>query len=391
MPSWIVALAVILVLQTAAAFLTRLIPVAAPAFLDEFGWDQSFVGYLSAANIAGALVILLAGVGLIRRIGHVLAFQLTIVIGAVSLVLFYIPWIGAVLLASALAGFSNAAANPAGAAVLQRFAPEAKRNLVFSIKQSGVPLAGAIAGLALPPLIERFGWRIALLIAAAGAILAVAAMAPFRKRIEPPRDPASGRLRIDLAAPLRSLKSAPGLPRIAAVGIVLSVTQSSWFTFAVAYLVIAHRLSLAAAGLVFAVMQAAGVVGRIGMGWIADRVGSVVTLMSVATLSGVLTILFALFPVGSPLWSLMLLSTAAGIAVAGWNGVEIAEVARRSPRHLIGETAAGNVILVYLTNMVAPMAFAAFVAATGRFDLAFAAAGVCALACVPVLWGVRGT
>ncbi len=46
MPTWIVAIAVILVLQTAAAFLTRLIPVASPAFMAEFGWDQSWIGYL---------------------------------------------------------------------------------------------------------------------------------------------------------------------------------------------------------------------------------------------------------------------------------------------------------------------------------------------------------
>ena len=76
------------------------------------------------------------------------------------------------LLASALIGFSNAAANPAGAEVLQRFTPDARRNLVFSIKQAGVPLGGVIAGLAIPPLIEAFGWRTALVIAAAGAIAA---------------------------------------------------------------------------------------------------------------------------------------------------------------------------------------------------------------------------
>ena len=391
MPTWLVAIAVILVLQTAAAFLTRLIPVASPAFMAEFGWDQSWIGYLSAANLAGALVILLAGVELIRRIGFVLSFQATIVIGAVSLVLFHVPWIGVALLASALVGFSNAAANPAGAEVLQRFTPDARRNLVFSIKQAGVPLGGVIAGLAIPPLIEAFGWRTALAIAAAGAIAAAVLMLPFRSRIEAPRG-SSGRIRIDFAAPLRALKSAPGLPRIAGVGVALSVTQSSWFTFAVAYLVIGHGHSLAAAGLVFAVMQAFGVAGRIAAGFIADKAGSVVTLASMAALSGVMTIAFALFPPHGPLWSLMALSALAGATVAGWNGVEIAEVARRSPRHMIGETAAGNVILVYLTNMIAPTAFAAFVAATGRFDVAFIVAGVCALLCVPLLWGVdRGS
>src|SRR5262245_15412912 len=218
MPPWIIVLAVVLVLQTVAAFLTRLIPVASPAFMAEFGWDQSWIGYLSAANLAGALVILLAGVELLRRIGFVLAFQATIVIGAASLVLFHVPWIGVALLASALVGFSNAAANPAGAEVLQRYTPDARRNLVFSIKQAGVPLGGVIAGLALPPLIEAFGWRTALVIAAAGAIIAVVLMAPFRSRIEAPRG-GTGRMRLHLAVPLRALRSAPGLPRVAGVGV----------------------------------------------------------------------------------------------------------------------------------------------------------------------------
>ena len=55
--------------------------------------------------------------------------------------------------------------------------------------------------------------------------------------------------------------------------------------------------------------------------------------------------------------------------------MQIAEVARRSPPELVGETAAGSVILVFASNMLAPIAFAAFVAVTSRFDLAFIAGG----------------
>ena len=61
--------------------------------------------------------------------------------------------------------------------------------------------------------------------------------------------------------------------------------------------------------------------------------------------------------------------------MSGWNGVQIAEVARRSPPELIGETAAGSVILIFLANMLTPVAFAAFVAITNRYDLAFLACG----------------
>ena len=61
--------------------------------------------------------------------------------------------------------------------------------------------------------------------------------------------------------------------------------------------------------------------------------------------------------------------------MSGWNGVQIAEVARRSPPELIGETAAGVVILIFVTNMLTPVAFAAFVAITGRYDVAFLVSG----------------
>jgi MFS family permease len=392
MPAWTIAIAVICVLQTTSAYLSRIIPIASPAFMAEFGWHQSWIGYLSAANIVGALFVLFVCVGLIRRLGSVFALQLTLLIGAASLLLFQVPSLAVALLASALIGLSNGTANPAGSEVLQRYTPPAHRNFVFSIKQAGVPLGGVFAGLTIPFLVDAVGWRMALAAAAAAAFAVTLAMLPFRRRIDGPREPASApvfsfRL-AQFAAPLRSLTGGPGLLRICFVGALLSIAQSCWFTFAVTYLVIGLGHSLAAAGLFFAVMQAFGVIGRPMMGWIADNVASsTATLACVAVASAAATVALGLLRPDWPFWSLMLLAAFAGATVAGWNGVQIAEVAHRSPRTLIGETAAGSVILVFASNMLAPIAFAAFVAATGRFDVAFMTAGAFSLLCLPLLWG----
>jgi hypothetical protein len=142
MPLWITALAVVLVLQTIAAYLTRLIPVASPAFMAEFGWNESWIGYLSALNIVGAICMLLGGMGLLRRVGSLLILQISIVIGAGALLLFQFPSIIVALLASALIGLSNGTSTPAGAEVLLRYTPASHYNLVFSIRQAGVPSAG---------------------------------------------------------------------------------------------------------------------------------------------------------------------------------------------------------------------------------------------------------
>ena len=180
MPTWIIAITVIVVLQTTSAYLGRLVPIAAPEFMREFGWDESWVGYLSAANVIGALFILTAGIGIIKRMGGVLALQLGLVIGAASLLLYLVPSLAVALIASMIIGLNNGAANPAGSEVLQRFTPPAHRNFVFSIKQAGVPLGGVVAGLTIPPLVNSLGWRMALVVAAVGSIAAVALMLPFR-------------------------------------------------------------------------------------------------------------------------------------------------------------------------------------------------------------------
>ena len=199
-------------------------------------------------------------------------------IGAASLVLYLVPSLAVALIASIIIGLNNGAANPAGSEVLQRFTPPAHRNFVFSIKQAGVPLGGVVAGLTIPPLVNSLGWRMALVVAAIGSIAAVALTLPFRSRIDPPRDQRVGARLVsfrlsDIVLPLRSLSRAPTLWRISWVGCLLAIAQACWVTFAVTYLVVVLGLSLSVAGLVFAVMQATCVIGRMALGWIADHVG----------------------------------------------------------------------------------------------------------------------
>jgi MFS family permease len=393
-PAWIVAITVIVILQTTSAYLGRLIPIAAPEFTREFGWDESWVGYLSAANVIGALFILTAGIGFIKRMGGVLALQAGLVVGAVSLFLYLVPSLGIALLASIIIGLNNGAANPAGSEVLQRFTPAAHRNFVFSIKQAGVPLGGVVAGLTIPPLVNSFGWRMALVVAAIGSLVAIALTIPFRKQIDPPIDQRTGARLVsfrlsDIVLPLRSLSSAPTLWRLSWVGCMLAIAQACWVTFAVTYLVVALGLSLSIAGLVFAVMQATSVIGRMVLGWFADHAVSSITTLMIASLgSAATTILFAFVSPAWPAWALVALAAAAGFCVSGWNGVQIAEVARRSPPELVGEVAAGSVIMVFTSNMLAPVAFAAFVALTNRYDVAFVISGAFSLICVPLLHGL---
>jgi MFS family permease len=393
-PTWTVVIGVVLVLQTVSAVLGRLVPVAGPAFTLEFGWDQSWVGYLAAVSIVGALFVLTAGIGLMHRLGGVRALQLSLLIGSSSLVLYLFPSISLALIASICVGLSSGTANPAGSEVLTRYTPREHRNLVFSIKQAGVPLGGIVGGVALPPLIGWLGWRYASVVIGAACIVVVLLTWRFQPSIDPsPEERAQHRLLsfrlTDIMVPMRSLSRGDRLWRASWVGCLLAIPQAGWITFLVTYLVVSLGQSLSTAGFVFAVMQTSSMFGRVILGWVADRVGSgPSTLMMASIGSAVSTILLGLSTPAWPLWAFMLLAAFAGIAVSGWNGVQIAEVARRSPPELIGETAAGSVIMIFLSNMLTPVAFAGFIAATNRYDLAFLISGAFSLICVPILYGI---
>ena len=168
--------------------------------------------------------------------------------------------------------------------------------------------------------------------------------------------------------PLRSLSRAPTLWRISWVGCLLAIAQACWVTFAVIYLVAVLGLSLSVAGLVFAVMQATSVAGRMVLGRIADHAVSSTTTLAIASIGSALsTIAFGLADPGSPIWAFVVLAAVAALGVRLERRSDCggsAPLAARDRRR----DAAGSVILVFASNMLAPVVFAAFVALTDRYD-----------------------
>lgn len=387
-PSWLVPVLTILTLQTLASFMARLIPVMAPAMARDYGWDGSSIGYLAASHSLGGVVVLVAGSEVLRRTGGTRSLQVSLLAGALSLGMFYHPSVAMAIAACFIMGTSTGTANPAGSEVLQRFSPPDMRNLLFSIKQAGVPLGGMVVGVLLPFLIVLSSWQIALLICAVIVALPTALSWRLSEQLDgeragrsPSRERTSWLESIKRCwLPLTSLTHNADLLRISIVGALFAIPQSCWFTFTAVYLVDRLHYSLSLAGLVYAVMQLGGVLGRVFLGWLADHLNSArLTLTVAAVFSALTTTLLGLTDTAWPLWAVLVLAFIAGGTAASWNGVQIAETARHSPPHLITETASGASLLVSAVNVLAPTLFALTVAAIGRYDLAFFVAGACAL------------
>jgi nitrate/nitrite transporter NarK len=232
-------------------------------------------------------------------------------------------------------------------------------NLIFSIKQCGVPIGGVLSGALVPALALAFGWQAGL---AACALLAIGlslAMGRARRAWDTDRDAAAP----VMAAPLASLALVwrqRALRWLAFASLAYSAVQLSLTGFLVTYLVAEVRLSLLAAGTVLAVTHAAGAFGRLAWGWLADRVRSGTAALianGAVAIGGALAT--AAIVAGWPVWAIAAATSVFGFSAIGWNGVFMAVIARQSAPQDIAIATGGTLSLTFAGVIVGPSAFAA--------------------------------
>jgi len=391
-PSWRIALATMVAVQMATSFLTRIPSTLAPVLAAERGWSDAVVGYLASLNTLGAILFLALGAPFLHRMGSVRALQAGLVVGIVGLTLLLPPFSAAAAMAALLIGLAYGPSAPAGNDILHRTAPLRRRAMIFSIKQAGVPVGGIIAGLGLPAIVAAFGWRVSLLAAGIFVSVVLLSVQPMRASLD------AGRRRdqaltmrtflspANLLAPLAALTASASLLRLAAAGACLAVGQGIWFAYLITFAVSALGYDLRAAGVAFATMQAASVIGRPLLGWLADRFGSPRRLLGLIGLGSGLTSLAMAF-VG-PGWSYPLfcaLAAVAGICVSSWNGVQLSEIARACPSHLVREASAGATLIIFLGYVAAPSVFALLLTLTGRFDIGFLLCACSGVVCFAIM------
>ena len=391
--AWLWPLIVTLLMQTVAAFLVRALPVMGPSVMRASGWPPERIGHLAGLTAAGTMWFVATGVPFLKRFGPVRTLQLGALLGAAAMLAVASARWPVMLLAAFAVGVGYGPSPPAGSDILGRYAPLGRLSLVFSIKQSGVPLGGVLAGLVLPPAIATFGWRWALALGALISIAAALVVQPLRAPLDRDHEPSQtislGTLcsRANLQAPFTVLREASGLGRLTVTGFAFACVQGCFLTFLVTFLMEEAGFSLASAGFVFSATQMAGFLARVAMGWVADRIGSgPLTLLALAGGGFATMLAVAAIGPGWPLVAVIAVGSAAGVAATSWNGVYLAEVARLAPAARVSEATAGSTFFVFIAYFVAPIMFATAVSAVGSYRACFAVVALIPLAVIPVLW-----
>jgi MFS family permease len=354
-----------LVVQMTMSLIAASVPVLAPAVAAERGWSPSIVAVYPIVVYVTAFLISFHVPELLFRLGGMGLSLASLIIGAAGLLFLLPPFAAAVVSGSVAIGCGTAAMNPASLQMLGPRTTARTAGVVMSIKQTGVPLGGVMAGALVPILVAHFGWRMATIeLAAIGLVLAIILL-PSVSWL----NGASGAVRPAAFRPfnpVRHLLATPGMPTLLLASLTFNGMQLCLRSFFVVYLVAYQQLGLVTAGVAFSISQAAGMLGQVGWAALSDRVLSVHSVMAVI---GMLMSAAALFTASmTPHWPLrgvFAVAAVYGVSAAGYLPVLLGEVAKRSPRDRVGALTSGAQLFTLSGCIMGPLAFGGMAAVMG--------------------------
>ena len=371
--------------QALATLAVFVLPVLAPFATRDLGVDAHLIGWQVALVYAFASAGAGLSGGLLARWGPARLTQVALGGVAAGCVLIALGGLPGVALGSALIGAGYGQTNPAAAQLLSRLATPARRNMVFAVKQTGVPLGAAAAGLALPSLALWLGWRGAALAVCLALLLAVATLQAFHRAWDVERDPKAP-LRAGSGSAVRLLRATPGLGALAAIGALYAAIQLALGAYAVTMLVEEFGWGPVASGAAASLVQGMGAVARLAWAWLADRWRAGLPVLAVIGLASSASAVLLPLAVGWPVPAVLALIAVLGFCAAGWNGVLIAEAARIAPPGQAGAATGGVLALTFAGVVAGPSAFALVAGLAGGYSASFALLAVLPLLGAGIAW-----
>lgn len=374
-------LAATLAVQTMVALAVYCTPVMAPVAAPALGLAPSSIGYFIALVYLGSMLGSVTSGGWVARFGPIRVSQFGLALSLLGLACGASAWLPLVGLGAVVIGMGYGPATPASSHILARASPAGLVALTFSIKQTGVPLGGAIAGALVPAMIHALGWRASALAIGLACLALAFAVEPVRPRYDRglnPKAPISLRTAF---APVGLVLRERRLKEMSLASFIYGGVQITLVSYLVTFLTEAFALRLVLAGLVMAVSQVASVIGRVLWGVVADRV------LSRRRMLGLLGVGMGLSAIATlaagpewPGWLLFAYAAVFGATAVGWNGVYLAEVAHLAPPGQASQATGGCLFFTFLGVVITPPLFNLVLSLAGSYATAYAIFGVPSLA-----------
>ena len=378
---WLWLAVVAMLIQQAFSYLSTLVlPIAAPAISESTGLGISLVGVYTAVMYVASTLSAGASGSFIQRYGALRVSQAALVLMGLGLVFSWPGWVLLFALTAFVIGSGSAVSTPASSDILGRYCPPRHAPLIFSIKQTGVPVGGMLAGVLVPAFTIALGWEGAFIACGAMCLVLAFVLQPLRAEFDQHRVRSH---RISTRAVVHTVRAVlvhPRLRELALFSVSWVGLQAIYGAFLFAFLADGLGYPPETAGWVFAAGNAAAVGARILWGWIASRFVDARALLGwLAVVMAAASIATASFGPGWPVAAVAVVAVIyAGTAIS-WHGVLLAEIARLSPVDRIGAMTGGVLLFTSTGIMVYPLLYGAILEATGSYAPGFVAAALPAL------------
>lgn len=371
-----VPVATMLGIQVMISISVIALSVMMPVVAKDLAIEPKLVGLFVATTYVIAAVVALAAAGPVVRLGSVRISQMALLMAAVGLALNSAGVVMATVLAVMFIGVAQGPINPASAHVLSQRVPREYFGTVFSLKQTGVPIGFALAGIIFPQLLGWVGWRGASLVAAAAAVL-TALLVEF---VRPSLDTrvSEGKSGPGIWHSIRFVMAHPQLRVLGCSAFVYVVAQHTFTFYLVTYLYEHCHLTIVQAGGLLSASQFVGTVVRLVSGGMGDRVPRMKLLGWTGIAMTVGCIATGFLPADAPFWLIAVVVMGYGSVVISWNGTSQAEFAHLSPPGQAAAVAAVQTALAFMGSVFGPPVFA-LLSSTIDYRAAFVFVAVCVL------------
>ena len=343
------------------------LPALSPTLKSGYGLSLTQTGVVLAAIGIGMLFTLLPWGLVADRVDERWVIATGLTGAAAALVAASATHSFAAVTATLVAvGALGASVNAASGRAIMAWFPSTELGLALGIRQTAIPIGGALGAAILPVLGSAGGTRPAFLFLGAACLTGAVVAAVFV------RGGASGEPEIgEVTQPLRDrfmwlLGAGTGLFLLAQIGIT---------GFVVLFLHEQRGLSKEAAGAVLAGIYVLAVAARIASGTVSDRLGSRLGPLRAIGLALALLTACVAATIDAPLALLIPLFLGAGVLSMSWNGLAYAAAAEAAGAARTGAALGFQQTLLGVVVASAPPVVAAVAAHSWRLAFFLAAAG----------------
>jgi MFS family permease len=190
-----------------------------------------------------------------------------------------------------------------------------------------------------------------------------------------------------LIEPIRLVMAHRALLTMASCSFMFSMVQLSLTTYLVTFLHDDLSYGLVVAGLALSVTQLGGMGGRVVWGYVADRwLGARRMLLVLASMMALGALASAFLTTDTPHGVVIAILVGFGASAIGWNGVYLAEVARRAPPGMASMATGGTLAFTFLGVVLGPPVFGLLSTVFGTYRAGFLALMAVATCSAAVLW-----